>query len=90
MRRAMDRILPPEILNKRKVGLEIPYSRWLKNELKDLLMTYCGPHRIAETGLFRPERVKSLIEDHMASRYDNGRALWGLLNYMMWLELYIP
>ena len=90
MRRAMDRILPNSILNKKKVGLEIPYSRWLKNELKDLLFTYCGPRRIADTGLFRPEKVKSLIDDHMAEKYDNGRALWGLLNYMMWLEMYIP
>jgi len=88
MRRAMKRILPPIIVNKKKVGLEIPYSRWLKNELKDLLMTYCGPTRIADTGLFRHETVTSLINQHVAGRNDHGRALWGLLNYMIWHELY--
>ena len=90
MRRAMEGILPPEILNKKKVGLEIPYSRWFKNELRDLLMTYLEPKRIYDTGLFRPETVRTLIDDHMAGRRDNGRVLWGLINYMMWLELYIP
>ena len=90
MRRAMQGILPSSILNKKKVGLEMPYSRWLKNELHDVLMTYCGPARIAETQLFRPEAIQSLIEQHQSGRYDHGRALWGLLNYMMWLELYIP
>ncbi len=89
MRLAMRGCLPPPILNKRKVGLEIPYSRWFKKELHDLLLTYCGPQRIADTGLFRPEAVKSLIEDHVSGRQDHGRALWGLLNYMMWHELYI-
>jgi len=90
MRRAMEGILPPAILGKKKVGLEMPYSRWFRNELNDLLMTYLGPTRIADTGLFRPEAVRVLIDDHIAGRYDHGRALWGLLNYMIWLELYIP
>lgn len=90
MRRAMNGILPTSILNKKKVGLEMPYSRWLKNELNDLLMRYCGPQRMAEIGLFRPEAVKSLIEEHVEGRHDHGRALWGLLNYMMWVEAYQP
>lgn len=89
MRCAMKGILPPAILNKKKVGLEIPYSRWLRNELKDLMITYLGPIHIGDTGLFRPETVVALIEDHLAGRYDHGRALWGLLNYMIWLELYM-
>jgi asparagine synthase (glutamine-hydrolysing) len=90
MRRAMEGILPPQVLNKKKIGLEIPYSRWFKNELNDLVMTYLGPERVTETKLFRPEAVKTLLDEHMAGRVDHGRALWGLLNYMMWLELYIP
>jgi asparagine synthase (glutamine-hydrolysing) len=90
MRRAMEGILPAEILNKKKVGLEMPYSYWFKYELKDMLTSYLGPERISETGLFRPEAVQALVDDHLAGRVDHGRALWGLLNYMMWLELYIP
>jgi asparagine synthase (glutamine-hydrolysing) len=90
MRRAMEGILPAEILDKKKVGLEMPYSRWFKHELKDLLATYLGPERITDTGLFRVEAVQMLVSDHLAGRVDHGRALWGLLNYMMWLELYVP
>lgn len=89
LRRAMKGILPDIIVNKKKVGLEIPYSRWFKNELRDVLMTYCGPEAIARTHLFRPEAVGALIEEHLSGRRDNGRALWGLLNFMMWHELYI-
>jgi asparagine synthase (glutamine-hydrolysing) len=89
MRRAMESILPQDIINKKKVGLEIPYSRWFKNELKDLMLNYLDPGRLAETGFFRPKAVKELVDQHLAGRADHGRALWGLLNYMMWLELYI-
>jgi len=90
MRRAMEGILPAEILNKKKVGLEMPYSYWFKNDLKDLMMSYLGPKRMSDYGLFRVEAVQTLIADHLAGRVDHGRALWGLLNYMMWLELYVP
>jgi asparagine synthase (glutamine-hydrolysing) len=90
MREAMRGLLPEAILTKKKVGLEMPYSRWFTNELKDVLMKYCGPQRIAETGMFRPEAAQRLIGEHLEGKHDHGRALWGLLNYMMWMELYIP
>jgi asparagine synthase (glutamine-hydrolysing) len=88
MRKAMEGVLPPEILNKKKVGLEMPYSRWLRHELNDMLLRYCDAGRMAATGLFQPEGVSRLIEEHMAGRRDHGRALWGLMNYMAWYERY--
>jgi len=90
MRRAMEGTLPPAVLNKKKIGLEMPYSRWFKNELKETLLHYLGPARLAERGLFNPQAVQKLIEEHLAEKFDHGRALWGLLNYALWLELYIP
>jgi asparagine synthase (glutamine-hydrolysing) len=89
MRKAMQGILPPEILNKKKVGLEIPYSKWFKNEWKDLMLEYLSPAKVSDTGLFRYQAINALVEDHLAGRVDNGRALWGLLNYMMWFDLFI-
>lgn len=90
MRRAMAGSLPAAILNKKKVGLEMPYSRWFKKELKATLLDYLSPARVAERGLFNPETVKKLIDQHLAEKYDHGRALWGLLNYAVWLDIYIP
>ena len=89
MRLAMQHDLPASIVNKKKVGLEMPYSRWLKHELNGLLMQYLGPQHIEETGIFQPEPIKNLIDNHMSGKQDNGRPLWGLMNYMMWHELHI-
>jgi len=88
MRSAMKGLLPDAVINKKKIGLEMPYSRWLKAELNDLLLRYCGPENIEATGIFEPSAVKSLIDQHCAGQRDWGRALWGLLNYMMWVEMY--
>jgi asparagine synthase (glutamine-hydrolysing) len=89
MREAMRPYLPESILNKKKVGLEMPYSRWLKDELNDLMMDYLGPENLKRTRIFKPEGIQTMIDEHVGGRRDNGRPLWGLLNFMMWHELHI-
>ncbi len=90
MKAALEGLLPGEILRRKKVGLEMPYSRWLTGELKDVLLDYCGAERVRAAGLFRPEAVGALVEEHLELRHDHGRALWALLNFMMWHALYLP
>jgi asparagine synthase (glutamine-hydrolysing) len=89
MRKAMAGLLPREIIDKKKVGLEMPYSRWLRSELRGTMDDYLGRERLASTGLFRHEAVGSLVAEHLNGRHDHGRALWGLLNFMIWYERYI-
>ena len=89
MRKAVEGLLPKEIIDKKKVGLEMPYSRWFRSELKDVLERYTAADRVQATGLFRPESVRRIVEEHQVGRFDHGRALWGLLNFMMWHERYI-
>jgi len=84
MRKAMEGVLPPAILDKKKVGLEMPYSRWFRSELREVVDDYLGPERVASTQLFRPEAVSALVKEHMEARRDHGRALWGLLHFMIW------
>ncbi|MFN0074399.1 MAG: asparagine synthase (glutamine-hydrolyzing) [Chloroflexota bacterium] len=88
LRGAMAGQLPPAVLNKKKMGLEMPYSRWLKHELRDVLLRYCSRERVEATGLFRATAVQLLVDEHLNGARDNGRALWGLVNYMLWHELY--
>ena len=90
MKHALRGLLPESILRKKKVGLEMPYSRWFRRELKDVVDDYLGPERVAASGLFDPSGIRALVSEHMEARADHGRAIWGLLNYMMWMDLYLP
>lgn len=89
MRRAMEADLPQEIIDKKKVGLEMPYSRWLKTDLKDMVQDYLGESRLKKMDIFNPEAVGQLVGEHLASKRDHGRALWGLLSFSIWHEMYI-
>lgn len=88
MRRALRGLLPPSIIDKKKVGLEMPYSKWLRTDLKDLVDRYLSAEPVTATGLFRPDAIRTLVDQHQEGKVDHGRALWGLLNYMMWFEMY--
>jgi asparagine synthase (glutamine-hydrolysing) len=89
MKEAMRDLLPPEIIRKKKVGLEMPYSSWFRNELKGDLEACLSPERLAATGLFSPQAVTTLMDEHQRGVADHGRALWGLVNYVNWYDLYI-
>jgi asparagine synthase (glutamine-hydrolysing) len=90
MKRAMTGLLPETIIRKKKVGLEIPYSKWFRGELRSLVDDYLGHDRVSASGLFDPAGIDELVASHMEGRADHGRAIWGLLNYMMWMDLFIP
>jgi asparagine synthase (glutamine-hydrolysing) len=44
---------------------------------------------VRAAGLFRPEAIRSLVDEHIERRHDHGRALWALLNFMMWHAHYL-
>jgi asparagine synthase (glutamine-hydrolysing) len=89
LRSALAADVPKRTLTKKKIGLEMPYSRWIRDELRELVMDTLDPQRLAATGLFDPAAVQRLIDDHQEMKVDNGRAIWGLLSYVQWHALYI-
>ncbi len=81
--------LPAKILNKKKIGLEMPYSKWMLTELRDLFEYVLSPQSLKMTGFIDPKGVGQLWEEHKAKKVDHGRALWGLANYMFWYKIYM-
>jgi len=88
-KRAMKRVLPPEIHGRQNFGIELPYSHWLGNELRNLGGRYFNRDTVDATGLLDYGVVNTLWEDHISGRRDNGRTLWCLLNFLIWFELFV-
>jgi len=89
LRRGLVDRLPGQILFRKKVGLEMPYSRWLTGELKDWAAGVLLDETAAAGGLLDSRAIGSLWEQHQSGRVDNGRPLWGLLNFLTWHDLYL-
>lgn len=89
LRTAMTGYLPDAVVRKKKVGLEMPYSSWMRKELRPLVEEALGARALGDCPLLRAEGVRDLWRRHLAGQADNGRALWGLLNFMVWHGMYI-
>ncbi len=89
LREAMKGLLPDRILNKKKIGLEMPYSRWFRSDLSEYSRDVLSGSSALDSGLFNASGIDVLWSEHLKMKCDHGRALWGLLNYMLWYDMYI-
>ena len=78
--------LPPEILNRSKVGFDIPAHEWLRGPLRGLLLDALefGAREYGE--LFDADAIRSLVKQHLNREINVGYHLWGLLILFLWMK----
>jgi asparagine synthase (glutamine-hydrolysing) len=86
LRRAVAPLLPRSVVHGRKRGFSIPAAAWLRGELEPVAREILSPGALREQGIFRPETVGRLLDEHVSGREDLSRQLWGLLCFALWHE----
>jgi asparagine synthase (glutamine-hydrolysing) len=86
LRQLMRRSLPPSVVKRPKIGLDIPIHEWFRGVLRPLLTENLNEASVEETGLFDWPAVKALIEAHQNRKANWGYHLWGLLTLMLWMK----
>jgi asparagine synthase (glutamine-hydrolysing) len=71
------------------MGFGVPLDRWFRGELKDELRGVLLDPKTLARGLFRPEALEILIDDHIHSRRDNAYRLWALLMLELWFRNHV-
>jgi asparagine synthase (glutamine-hydrolysing) len=83
-RRAMDGVVPADVLARGKRGFSVPVGAWLKGPLAGWMTDTLEAERIRTDGVFDPSIVSALADAHLAGQADNGRALWSLMMFALW------
>jgi len=86
LKRAFVGTLPADLLHRPKKGFGIPIAEWLKHELSPLARDTLAVERIRMRGLFNPQRVQTLLQEHQAGRRNHRKQLWTLLVFELWAE----
>ncbi len=86
LKELMKNKLPPAVLQRKKVGFDIPAHEWLRGPLRDLLTDTLNSGLADHPGLFEPKAVQSLLQAHMDRRANLGYHLWGLLILFLWMK----
>jgi asparagine synthase (glutamine-hydrolysing) len=86
LKRVAARHVPRECIYRPKEGFSIPIKNWLKEEFRSLIESYLDPKRIRQAGLFIPEVVSRLWEEHRTNRANHSHILWSLLVFEQWRD----
>jgi asparagine synthase (glutamine-hydrolysing) len=85
----LKKVLPEEIIKRRKVAFRIPASEWLKREwlplFKENLLD--RPSSLLKE-FFNVEYIKKLFQNHISGVEDNSQKLFNLLCLDLWFKIY--
>lgn len=80
-------LIPPENRTLRKSGFGVPLDAWFRGELRPLLENVLLSERCLSRRRFRPEVVRSLVDEHVSGRTDHSARLWLLLVLELWQRM---
>ena len=78
--------LPPSVLQRKKVGFDIPAHDWLRGCLRPLMMEVLLDGASDHASLFRREAIETYIRQHLERRVNVGYHLWGLMVLFLWMK----
>jgi len=84
LKRALEDLLPREIIYRPKLGFPTPWSGWLKGSRLESIRSMLLEPRSLERGYFRRESIDRLFDEHRTNHRDNYDRIWRLFNLELW------
>ena len=78
------RHLPREIVHRPKEGFSAPLKQWLAGRGQALMDDLLDEKCLAEQGIFSPDRIRALRQEHLDGRRNHAHLLWSLLVFHGW------
>jgi len=88
-RKAMQDILPREVLEQPKAGFAAPVDYWLAHGLKEMVDDLLSPSQLRDRGVFRPETVRRYVDEHRSGAQDWSMQIWQFLTLELWMRTFI-
>ncbi len=79
-------LLPKGFFNSPKSGFEIPVGLWLRNELKNDLVSVLSPENLQAQKLFNTTYVQQLLNEHLSMKLNHSWKLWTLYCFQKWYK----
>ena len=89
LRRALGRVVPRSILDRRKQGLAVPFAQWTRYGIEKHIRRILSTDRIDERGLFHPPYVARLLDHWEPQAAKHSQLIWSLFCLELWFRLYV-
>jgi asparagine synthase (glutamine-hydrolysing) len=78
--------LPASVLQRKKIGFDIPVHDWLRGCLRSLMLDVLMHGASDHARFFRREVIETQIRHHLARQINIGYHLWGLMVLFLWMK----
>jgi asparagine synthase (glutamine-hydrolysing) len=86
LRSVLYKYVPPQLVERPKMGFGVPIGDWLRGPLKGWADELLSPERLSRDGLFDPALARARWAEHLSGRRNWQYALWTLLQFQAWRE----
>jgi asparagine synthase (glutamine-hydrolysing) len=87
LRRALELIVPPHVLNRPKLGFPVPIRHWLKDVMYEWARAIITESQADE--LIDRDAALRLLDAHRAGPHDYSRKIWTLLVFLTWHGVFV-
>jgi len=88
-KKAMEGLLPREIIYRPKTGFGVPLRAWLRGPLKGAIRDILSPDSLRRRGWLNSEAVGRLLADNLSGRVDAAYPLFALLCIELWAQMFL-
>jgi asparagine synthase (glutamine-hydrolysing) len=90
LRAAMDKILPAEILSRKKIGFRVPIDEWFRGPYREFVCEALMSDASQVGRICNRAMVQGLVKAHMDGSSNNEKILWSLVNLELFLQVFKP
>jgi asparagine synthase (glutamine-hydrolysing) len=84
LRKVLYRHVPPDLIERPKMGFAVPIGRWMSGALKPLLDHHLDLARVAQQGVLNPLVVQTVRQRFEAGDPFSVQRVWLLLAFQLW------
>ena len=78
LKKAMEGMLPEDVLYRQKMGFAVPLAKWFRGPLRADVQQLLTGDAPALEDMFEPARLRALHSDHLSGRRDWSAPIWAL------------
>jgi asparagine synthase (glutamine-hydrolysing) len=84
LKRAVEGLVPEEVLRAPKTGFNVPFAYWLRTSLKPLFFDHMAQFERERPGVLDRLEIERRYAALQRGEHDRAFTLWNLLNLMIW------
>jgi asparagine synthase (glutamine-hydrolysing) len=88
-KKALEGVVPREILYREKQGFGVPINEWINSQLKDRINADLLEKKTLERGYFERRYIETLLDEHRKQRRDHSHSLWILWTLELWHRQFV-